>query len=140
MIRSAIVLAMMAALSTSYQQSARHFQGMSWPLSDGISELWLVDDKTSLRIVFFGPGVRTNRGEVPQPPPPPISGVQMWVLRKDGTALRQLSGIRVNGVVSNAGSASVSAQLAFEHVEASDLAGIVVMVRGKLLVREIKSN
>ena len=38
------------------------------------------------------------------------------------------------------GWASISAELSFEHAEARDLAGVVVGVKGKLIVREIQSN
>ena len=126
-----------ATVSTA-AQSASHFQDLSWPLSDGISELWLFDAKTSLRVAFFGQSVPDGRGEVPKPPP--VSGVQVWILRKDGTALRQQSGIRVNGAAFNAGLGAVSADLSFEHAEARDLAGVVVGVNGKLIIREIRPN
>ena len=46
----------------------------------------------------------------------------------------------MNGAAFNAGSGAVSAELSFEHAEARDLAGVVVGVNGKLLVREIRSN
>ncbi|MEO7891091.1 MAG: hypothetical protein ABIW19_13910 [Vicinamibacterales bacterium] len=136
MILSTIVLAVIALLSPSGRQRAQHFKPLNWPMSDGISVMWLVDDRGSLRVGYFGPSVKD--GNVP--PPPPVSGVQVWVLKKNGTVLRQLSGLRVSGAIFNAGLGSIGVETTFEHAEASDLAGIVVMVREKLLVRETPSN
>jgi hypothetical protein len=133
---STIVIAVVALLSPAGQQRAHHFKPINWPMSDGMSQMWLVDDGGSLRVAYFGPSVR--EGNVP--PPPPVSGVQVWVLKKNGSALRQLSGLRLMGAVFNAGLGSATVESVFEHTESSELAGVVVMVREKLLVRSIPSN
>lgn len=137
MIRRAVFLAFLVVLPVSANQGRDVFSTpLAEPslLSDGIQKLTVVDHGTSLRVVLMGESVPEFRGAVPKPPP----ASQVWLLRKDGTAVPQLSGLRATAFGSMGGWATPAQDLSFQHVAAEELAGVVIAVNGKLIVREVR--
>jgi hypothetical protein len=137
MIRRAVFLGFLVVLPVSAGQGRDVF---STPLAEpsllsyGIQKLTVVDHGTSLRVVLMGESVPQFRGAVPKPSP----AGQVWLLRRDGTAVPHLSGLRANALVSMGGWATPSQDLSFQHVAADELAGVVIAVNGKLIVREFR--
>ena len=71
-------------------------------------------------------------------PPPDVNSLdlQVWLLRKDGTAIPQHDKPTSIGIA-NAGSDTDYMIYTFEKVASYELAGIVVRVKGKLYCQEI---
>jgi hypothetical protein len=111
---------------------------MRWPLSEGIQSLTLMDQKTFLKVDLAGQSVAEFRGV--QPVAPSAKGLQVWLLRKDGTAVPQRSPMREGAWARMGGWGTRSQELTFEHADFRDLAGVVVGVNGKLIVREMASK
>lgn len=109
-----------------------------WPLSDGIQAVTLMDEKEFLLVDIAGPSVAEFRGE--KPTRPSAKGLQVWVLKKDGTAVPPRSPMRESAWGSMGGWATPSYELTFQYVRFEDLAGVVVSVNGKLIGREMPSK
>lgn len=99
------------------------------PLADGIQDLRLVDYRTSLGVVLLGESTPEFRGAVAKPVP----ATQVWLLRKDGTSVRQRNGLRHNLGVGMGGWHTKSSDISFEHVPVAEVAGVVVAVNDRLL-------
>ena len=108
---------------------------ISWPLSEGIQAVTLMDQRTFLKVDLAGQSVPEFRGATPVAPSP--DGLQVWLLRKDGTVVSRRSPIREAGWVAMGGWATRSLELTFAYTRFRDLAGVIVRVNGKLLVREM---
>ena len=106
-----------------------------WPLSDGIQAVTLMDQQTFLKVDLAGMSVPEFRGATAVAPSP--NGLQVWVLRKDGTVVSHRSPMRESAWGSMGGWATRSQELTFAHAPFRDLAGVIVRVNGKLLVREM---
>ena len=106
-----------------------------WPLSDGMAWLTLMDDGHQLRVDLAGRSVPEFRGETPAPPS--AEGLQVWLLRKDGTAAPRRSPLREAAWASMGGWGTRSLQIVFEHAPFGELAGVIVSANGKLIVREM---
>ena len=121
------------SISAPSAQATRYLLHVS-PLSDEITNLWVVETPEILEVQFDGQCTRVGETNTK-----PLSGMtlQAWLLRADGTALAQ----RSNPSRASAGGSGCKPDLmifSFEHVPPKDLAGVVVSVDGKLFVREIK--
>jgi hypothetical protein len=64
--------------------------------------------------------------------------IQVWVLRADGTMLQQKSNSFFS--LCNAGDCTEYMLLVFEHATPNELAGVVMRVDGKLIVRDIQAK
>ena len=106
-----------------------------WPLSDGIQAVTLMDQQTFLKVDLAGQSVPEGRGAAPVAPSP--DGLQVWVLRKDGTVVSRRSPMREAAWGSMGGWATRTRELTFAHATFQDLAGVIVRVNGNLLVREM---
>lgn len=101
-------------------------------LSDRFESLTVIEGPDALLVSLAGPSVPR---EGVQPPPLSTEGVQVWLLKRDGTAIAHLPGL-----ARGAGSASgntrrfVSVGFKFRKVAAGELAGVVLQTNGKLLV------
>ena len=113
-------------------------RSIRWPLSDGIQAVTLMDQQTFLKVDLAGESVPEFRGATALAPSP--DGLQVWVLRKDGTVVSHRSLMREAAWGSMGGWATRSQELTFAHAPFTDLAGVIVQVSGKLLVREISSR
>jgi hypothetical protein len=65
--------------------------------------------------------------------------IQAWVLRVDGTMLAQKAS-PIDGSICNAGDCTEFMVFVFEHVAPDELAGVVLRVDGKLVVRDIQAD
>ena len=106
-----------------------------WPLSEGIQAVTLMDQQTFLKVDLAGQSVPEGRGATPVAPSP--DGLQVWVLRKDGTVVSRRSPMREAAWGSMGGWATRTRELTFAHATFQDLAGVIVRVNGNLLVREM---
>jgi hypothetical protein len=109
-----------------------------WPLSDGVQSVSLMDQNEFLLVDLAGPSVPEFRGE--KPARPSAAGLQVWVLKKDGTAAPPRSPMRESAWASMGGWATLSQQLTVGHARFEELAGVVVSVNGKLIMREMPSK
>lgn len=64
--------------------------------------------------------------------------IQVWVLRVNGTMLAQKSSFV--DTLCNAGECTDHLNFIFEHVAPDELAGVVMRVDGKLIVRDIDTK
>jgi hypothetical protein len=141
MIGRALLVVLMALPSLAAQSSSPPIARpgfVRWPLSDGIQAVTLMDQKQFLVVDLAGPSVPDFRGE--KPTRPSAMGLQVWVLRKDGTAVPPRSAMRESAWGSMGGWATLSQELTFQHARFEDLAGVVVSVNGKLIVREMPTK
>jgi hypothetical protein len=102
-----------------------------WPLSDGIQAVTLVDQKEFLLVDLAGPSAAEFRGA--RPTRPSATGLQVWVLKKDGTAVPPRSPMRESAWGSMGGYATLSQELTFQYARFEDLSGVVVSVNGRLI-------
>ena len=109
-------------------------QTVRWALRSDV-QLTLHDQKQMLLVDVAGATVPEFKGTVPQRPSG--DGLQVWVLRTDGTALRRRSPLRADQWASMGGYATKSWTLTFEYAPFRELAGIAVGVEGQLYVREL---
>ncbi len=75
---------------------------------------------------FEGPGLKDLK-------------IQAWVLKVDGTTLAQKAS-PIDSTICMSGECTENMMFAFEHVPPDQLAGVVVRVDGKLLVRDIQAD
>lgn len=149
-IRSGALLAMLSILAACLQavppqaQPTQRILFQESSLSQDIAHLVVSEQLSSngdiLVVELIGPGMPDDYIQLPgfKPPTRPLGdlGIEVWLLRVDGTALKQ----RANGVPSvtgNAGSISKREMFVFEHIAPKELAGVVVRLDGKLFVRDI---
>jgi len=66
--------------------------------------------------------------------------IQVWLLKTDGTAVARIPGVVTGAGRSSDNRGNLSVGYRFARIPAGELAGVVVSYKGKLLVREIKSN
>ena len=141
MIGRALLVVLIALPSMAAQSSSPLIAKpgvIRWPLSDGIQAVTLMDQKEFLLVDIAGPSVAEFRGE--KPTRPSATGLQVWVLRKDGRAVPPRSAMRESAWASMGGWATLSQALTFQYARFEDLAGVVVSVNGKLIVREMPSK
>jgi hypothetical protein len=107
---------------------------ISWSLSNVIQVLTLMDMGTFLKVELSSRSVSGFRGA---PVGPSLDGLQVWLLRKDGTTLRQRSPIRRTAAASTAAWATHSEEVTFEPAKFEDLAAVILRAEAKLIVREM---
>jgi hypothetical protein len=107
---------------------------IEWSLSSVIQVLTLMDQGTFLRMELAGRSMSGFRG---QPAPADLEGLQVWLLKNDGTAVRQRSPIRRAASSTAASWATHTEEVIFEHAPFQDLAALVLRAEGKLIIREI---
>jgi hypothetical protein len=111
---------------------------LSAPLSDEIETVRITEHPAEFLVSLWGPSTPLYFGNKPTALSP--TDIQVWLLKTDGTSVPHIPGV-VTGVsqsTDNRGSLSVGYK--FDRIAAGELAGVVVSFKGKLLVREIKSN
>ena len=106
-------------------------------------------DIISVEIVggyFPDPNFRTHGTASPQANPASFENprlkdmkIQVWVLKADGTTLAQKASPE-DGWICNGGECNGDMMFIFEHVAPDEVAGVVVRVGGKLLVRDIQAD
>ena len=109
------------------------------PFSADIQSVWVEAKPMATRVVIFGQSVPD--GFVPTRPYPrgrrlEALDLHVWVLRKDGTALRSTGQPQLGGT-GNGGWRTESMTFQFGGAKISELVGAVVSVDGKLLVHQI---
>jgi hypothetical protein len=113
------------------------------PLSDEIAALTVTEHSglggpPGVQVALQGPHVHDGAKNLLSP-----RTTQVWLLRKDGTTVGDLSKpieMIDNSSVRDFGVVTYGMLFTFQAVPPQDLAGVVVSVNGKLLVREIKVN
>ena len=106
-----------------------------WPLAEQVQAVSLMDQKTFLIADVAGLSVQEWKGVVPQRPSG--EGLQVWVLRKDGQAVRQRTPARPSEWGGLGGIATKSWEFTFDYAPFRDLAAVVVAVEGQSFVREM---
>jgi hypothetical protein len=106
-----------------------------WPLSDGIQAVTVMDQGTFLKVDIAGQSAAEFRGE--KPVAPSSKGLQVWILRRDGTVVAQRSPMREGAWASMGGWGTRTQELTFQHAKFQDLAAVIVSVNGKSIVREM---
>jgi hypothetical protein len=71
------------------------------------------------------------------PSAPTLEGLQVWLLKRDGTAVQRQPGIVRGAARSSANAGSRSVGLRFDPAPAADLAAVVIQAHGKLSVHDI---
>ena len=135
------LITLFAAVVTSLQSAAPLISTptyIRWPLSAEVQAISLMDQKTFLLVDIAGPSAPEFKGAVPQRPP--IDGLQVWVLRNDGTAVRQRTAARASEWGSMGGWATKSWEITYDYAAFKDLAAVVARVGGRLYLREVPSQ
>jgi hypothetical protein len=114
------------------------------PLSDDIAALTVIEHsegagRQAYLEVQLGDIAVSGETESGQRSTPPVGASQAWLLRKDGTTVAQFDNDNPMGSPMHIW-LTFGLRFAFHPVPASELAGVVVNVKGKLYVREIKAS
>jgi len=113
------------------------------PLSDEITALSVTEysgmgGPPGVQVALQGPQVHDGARN-----PLSVRTTQVWLVRKDGTTVGDLSHPMEtidNASVRDFGVVTYGLLFSFQPVPPQDLAGVVVSVNGKMYVREIKVN
>jgi len=111
---------------------------MSAPLPDRERVTVLAVSADHLLVSISGPSVLLYFGGSPSAPT--LDGLQVWLLKSDGTAVRRLPGVARGFSRSSNNEAARSVGFKFEPVPAADLAAVVVQAHGKLSVHDIAAK
>ena len=106
-------------------------RSISWTAAPDV-QLVLMDEKSFLKVDVAGATVREWKGETPRRPSG--DGLQVWLLRSDGTAVRQRNPPRADEWGSMGGAATLSWVLLFDYAHFRELAGIAVRVEGRMFI------
>jgi hypothetical protein len=107
--------------------------------SDDISSLYVSEQQDRIVVQLSGGSSRTGGPSNPQWTPLKDLGIQVWVLRADGTALAQRPHSGEAGSIANAGWSTDVMQFAFENAPSDKIAAVVLRVNGQLFVRPIQT-
>jgi hypothetical protein len=94
-----------------------------------------MDLGTSLKVELSSRSLTGFRGAPSRAPA--MDGLQVWLLRPDGAALRQRSPLRRAAPSSTAAWATHVEEATFEPAKFQDLAAVVLRAEAKLIVREM---
>jgi hypothetical protein len=107
---------------------------------DDILSLYAVDHDAYVSVQFVGEVVPNVKGREPVfKNPLDKRRLQVWLLRSDGTSLRQTRA-PLHAGISMAGHDEDVMQFTFEPVLPAELVGVVAMVDGKILAWEIAAT
>jgi hypothetical protein len=151
-IRSGALLAMLSILVFGLQaappqtESTKHILFQESSLSQDIAHLVVSEQLSNsfyngdtLVVELIGRGMPDDYIQLPgvKPPARPLGdlGIEVWLLRVDGTALKRMA--KVLSATGNAGWITDSDMFVFEHIAPKELAGVVVRLDGMLFVRDI---
>jgi hypothetical protein len=89
-------------------------------------------------VSISGPTVRLYFGG--EPSAPSLDDLQVWLLKRDGTAVARLPGVARGAARSSDNAGSRSLGFRFGLVPTVDLAAVVIKANGKLSVHEISDH